>query len=240
MDFIQNNNDDNKENNNYNLNEQIDKLNIILDNLNSTTEKDISHYTNFTKKINNFVNNTEREKHLQDENLEDQLEEEHSENQLEQNFEDETDQADEIDETDDINEDQTDDINDDQTDDINEDQTDDEIEYKEQDEEIDEEERAYRESDKEYDNMCKKTDQITNLVVKLGSKQYQSSKLYKKINRFIDSNDQSSMNAKKQFIIAFNNLKNHVKKEQYEDFFDTLETWLELQREIYEIIIKLE
>ncbi len=101
-------------------------------------------------------------------------------------------------------------------------------EYKD---ECEEEERILCETDKEYGNQRKKSDQMVDMVLKLGEYQYALSEVYSKIKKYsIAGTDTLTM--RKLFVSSFMSLKESMKEECIPAFFKALHQFIKLQEDI--------
>ena len=95
-------------------------------------------------------------------------------------------------------------------------------------EECDGEETVLRENDKEYADKCEKTEKLSDLVIQLGEKQYMVAELYSQIREL-----SGGSTLRRDFTSDFIALKDAVAEDDVDDFFDILDSWIQLQREIH-------
>lgn len=100
----------------------------------------------------------------------------------------------------------------------------------------DEEEKQYREDDEEYDNDCKRGEELSDLVIELSEKQFESSGLNNRLKKLVKLEDQE---VRKNFFISFNKLKNVITREEINEFYDIISEWIDIQKDMYEIDEKI-
>lgn len=93
-------------------------------------------------------------------------------------------------------------------------------------------EQADRESDAEYDESCKKADQLSDLGVKLGECAYEVSIINNKLRKCCGPTGTA---LRKEFVRSFIGFKGTVDAKNTEEFFIILLEWLQLQRRIWRL-----
>lgn len=100
----------------------------------------------------------------------------------------------------------------------------------------DKEEKQYREDDEEYDKECKRGEELSDLVIELSEKQFESSSLTNRLKTLVKLEDNE---VRKNFFISFNKLKNVITKGEMNEFYDIISDWIDIQKEMYEIDEKI-
>jgi len=93
-----------------------------------------------------------------------------------------------------------------------------------------------REEDDEYNTLCEKEDQLSDLVIELSERQYELSVIYSKIKKLTTKD---ITRKRKQFTEAFIELKESIVRNNTEEFFILLNNWLLIYHNIAEIDDKI-
>jgi hypothetical protein len=97
-------------------------------------------------------------------------------------------------------------------------------------------EQVAREADPEYDEHCTRVETLEDLVVSLGEQQFAVSQLYGQMRKLSD--DESRFpGLRKAFVADFRMLKETIP--DMEEFFELLHSWLEMQKKIFTIDLKI-
>lgn len=106
--------------------------------------------------------------------------------------------------------------------------------------EAEEEEKGLRETDEEYDRICTKSEELSDLVIELGKYQYEVAGLYSSLKKLFFNDDSSNwVSKRKSFISSFLSLKESVSDDNLEQFFDIMSEWVDYQRQISQVDIKI-
>jgi hypothetical protein len=87
-----------------------------------------------------------------------------------------------------------------------------------------------------YAKECKKSDELSDLVIALSEKQYESKEIYKKIKKFVSNENQDAL---KNSAMFFNKVKNTIEYTRHKKYFSLVIEWIELQKEMMEIDEKI-
>jgi uncharacterized coiled-coil DUF342 family protein len=93
-----------------------------------------------------------------------------------------------------------------------------------------------RKEDPEYNQLCEKSDQYSDLIIRLGALQYSVSDIFSEIKALTNKDLKRQ---KKSFVTAFFDLKELINDENIEQFFMLLHKWIAIQEDIHEIDVAM-